>query len=196
MNFSVLGTERGGGGGYAANTSWLTLKRSDVTQQSAAPQLYTASKTAAIQSAISGIAGDGSVSGALQYAGHATYPPSTSTALLIPTSGVDSANSYTVKYGSVGGIASLVTSPGVENTTPVGFSSTVGGLVRSDLYEYVPGQAGVPAGSQPNATYLGYFTLNSDGSFSYTAVPEPGETAVATGAVLLVVAAWYRRVRR
>ena len=188
LTFSILGTQRGAGD-VAANTSWLTLKRADVDVPTLAPFGYTVSKTANLQSAISGIYGDGVGSGVAAYAGSATYPPSTKTAIIVPTSGLFAADSYSVKYSAVGGLKSLVASPGVENTTPDTFSTTPGAVVRSDLYEYAPGTAAAPA------KYLGNFTFGNDGKLKFTATPEPGEYAlVALGLIgLLGGHAWNRR---
>jgi hypothetical protein len=190
LSFSVIGTQRGAGDS-PANTSWLTLKRADPEIQSTPPLLFTGSKTANIQSAISGIAGDGSTTGALPFAARATYPPSTATALIVPTTGLDAVNSYSVKYSAVGGLASLTGSPGVDNSTPANFSTTAGAVVRSDLYEFQPGVAGVPAGSQPEARYVGYFTFGNNGTLSFTAVPEPHEYALF-GLGLLGLVAFHR----
>ena len=189
LTFSVLGTQRGTGAD-PANTFWATLKRTDVSQETTAPGRYTISKTGQIQSAISGLYGSGGASsGANIYASGADYPPSSSTALIIPTTGLAAANSYSVKYAATGGVKSLLTSPGAENTPPSDFASTVGAFLRSDLYQYQPGSAGSPA------AYLGYFTFSNDGSASFTPVPEPGEYVAIFGTALVGLAVW-RQTRK
>lgn len=174
LSFSVFGTQRGTGAD-PANTSWLTKARLDPATQTTAPGRFTASKSQNIQSAISGIAGDGASSGALVYSPSAAYPPSSGTALVIPTTGTAAANSYTTKYTAAGGLAQLVGSPGIENTTSASFSTTPGSVVVSDLYEYLPGSAGTAA------SYLGSFTFNDAGALTFQsvqAVPEPSALAM------------------
>jgi hypothetical protein len=188
LTFSVLGAQRGTGAD-PANTSWVTLKRNDPTVETTAPSRYTVSKTGQIQSAITGLYGaGGATSGANIYAPSATSP-STDTALIIPTTGLAAANSYSVKYSQTGGVKSLLTAPGAENTTPSDFTSTAGAYIRSDLYQYLPGSAGTAA------TYLGYFTFSNDGGTSFTPVPEPGEYAAICGTALVGLAVW-RRTRK
>jgi hypothetical protein len=177
LGFSVIGAQKGTGAD-TANTSWFTLRRTDPLVQTSAPNRYTASKTASIQSAISGIAGDGTGSGALHYGSShpADLVGNTLTAVIVPTSGLEAADSYSTKSTAVGGLSSLVASPGVENFSPADFSS---GSIVSDLYEYAPG----PSSAQ--ATYLGSFTFGSDGVTTFTAVPEPGTySMLAVGFVL------------
>ncbi len=189
LTFSVLGAQRGTGAD-PANTSWVTLKRADVDVETTAPSRYTISKTGQIQSAISGVYGfGGASSGANIYAGSAEYPPSSSTALIIPTTGLAAANSYSVKYGATGSVKSLLTAPGAENTTPSNFSSTPGAYIRSDLYEYEPGSAGT------SALYLGAFTFANDGTAYFTPVPEPQEYAAIFGVALVGLAVW-RKTRK
>lgn len=189
LSFSVLATQRGTGSSYPVNTSWLTLARTDPATQTAAPFGYTASKSSSIQNAISGIYGIGSGTGANNYAASASYPPSTSTALILPTTGVAGANSYTTKYNATSGLASLVNSPGVENTTPSNFTTTPGAFIVSDLYQYLPNTKNTAA------TYLGDFTFYNNGDVTFTAVPEPEEYA-AIFAVGLLGLGLYRKGHR
>lgn len=188
LSLSVIGTQRGAGS-QAANTSWMTLARSNPSVPSDAPFGYTASKTQSIQSQISGIAGDGSSSGALQYAG--SHPENAvsnhGSVVIIPTTGTDSINSYSVKAGSAGGLDSLIASPGVDNTTRSDFSSVVGNFIRSDLYEYTPGSAG------NRATWVGTFEFSNNGVTTFTAIPEPTTTALLILGGLSIGVAKLRR---
>ncbi len=185
LSFSVIGTHKLSLSDPTdpVNTSWLTVPRADPDTGTSAPNRYGNSKSQNISSDISGILGDGSTHGALVYAASASYPPSTSTALVIPTSGVAAANSFSTLYTGTGGLKSLVASPGIEKTTPSDFSS---GVVRSDLYEYLPGSP------TTKASYLGVFTLESDGVLTFQAVPEPGECGVAFGGLLAGAGLWVR----
>ena len=187
LTFSVFGAQRGTGSD-PANTSWLSLKRTDPNVQTAAPNGYTSSKSQNIQSAISGILGDGASSGSLVYAPSAGYPPSSSTALIVPTAGTAAANSYTTKYTAVGGLASLVAAPGVEITTGASFSTTPNAIAALDLYQYLPGT------TTQAASLLGTFTFDNTGALSFVPVPEPSTWALfGLGGLLLI--AWQRHHR-
>jgi hypothetical protein len=190
LSFSVIGTHKFGLSNPTEPqyTSWLTTARTDLDNATSAPNRYTTSKTQSIQAAIGGILGDGAAKGALVYGPNASYPPSSSTALVIPTSGVDAVHSYTSLYTGTGGLKSLISSPGIENTTGTDFSSS-GGVARSDLYEYKPGSPTL------KADYLGVFSLDNFGHLSFTAVPEPSEYGAVATAALLAGAAWHRRNR-
>ena len=190
LTFSVIGTHKFGlvNAIEPQYTTWLTSPRTDPDVQSALPNRYTTSATQGLQSAVGGILGDGGTKGALVYASSASYPPSSSTAIVIPTTGTDAVNSYTSLYTGTGGLKSKVNSPGIENTTPVDFSSS-GGVVRSDLYEYLPGSP------SSKATYLGAFSLDASGVLSFTAVPEPSDYGLACTAALFAGAIVLRRHR-
>ena len=190
LTFSVIGTHKFGlvNATEPQYTTWLTSPRTDPAIQTTPPNRYATSATQGLQSAVGGILGDGGTKGALVYASSASYPPSSSTAIVIPTTGTDAVNSYTSLYTGTGGLKSKVNSPGIENTTPVNFSSS-GGVVRSDLYEYLPG---TPSGK---ASYLGAFSLDSSGVLSFTAVPEPSDYGLACTAALFAGAIALRRHR-
>lgn len=188
LSFSVIGTQRGAGAS-AANTSWMTLKRTDPNTQTTAPNGFTASKSITIQSQISGIAGDGSTTGIKVYASSQPEDPvfNSGSVVDVPSSGASAVNAFSTKYGSTGGLASLVPSPGVENNTGINFS-TIGGVVSSDLYEYAPGTAGSAA------TYLGSFSFNNSGVMTFAAVPEPNLMTAALASLGLF--ALVHRFRR
>ena len=190
VTFSVFGTQgsAGGVGSDAAYTSYLSAPESTPGTQTTAPTGYSPSASHSIANAVSGILGVGASTGALIYAPGAAYPPSTSTGLVIPTSGSGSQDSYTTKFTATGGLQALLRT-GIENTTASSFVSTPGATVASDLYNYAPGTAGTPA------TFEGTFTLNNSGQLTFTpeAVPEPGTLALAAMSALGLAGAFVRR---
>jgi hypothetical protein len=183
LTFSVFGVSSPAANGIANNTTFLTVKRTDPSVLSTAPKGPTASQAGGLKSGIQGILGISTTFGVTKYAPNATYPPSTSTALLIPSvqdpanpSNQDYKNSYTVKSP---GLTSITT--GLENKTAAGT------VARSDFYEFIPGT------STKTATYLGNFTLDSSGAliFYRATVPEP--SAYASIAALGLAAFAIRR---
>jgi hypothetical protein len=185
LTFAVVGAQANHAPlNYTANTTWLTLARTDPNTQTTAPNRYTSSKSQTLQSDISGIAGDGSISGALVYAPNAVYGTgagqSSATALIIPTTGIFAGNAYSSKYAT--GLGAHVNAPGPENTTSASFSTTPGSVAVSDLYEYAPGTPSA------QSVFLGSFSLDNNGVLTFTAVPEPGTWAfLGLGAVALAV---------
>jgi hypothetical protein len=185
VSFSVFGTQgpSGGVGTDSAYTSYLTLARTSPGTPTTPPNGYNNPTSHSIASAINGIEGVGASSGALVYSPNATYPPSSQTAILIPTSGASSANSFTTKFTATAGLQSLVASPGIENTTPANFTTTPGATAVSDLYLYAPGTSGHPA------TLEGDFVFDNSGdlTFNPVSVPEPGTiTLAAIGGIALL----------
>lgn len=79
-----------------------------------------------------------------------------------PTYNFQVADSATPSVGDFGGY----TGYNIENTTPAPFSSAV----RSDLFQFVVSGSVDPLSGQStgNAYYLGYFTLNTDGTMTFT----------------------------
>lgn len=179
LTFSVFGAASPGVDGLANNMIFLTKERFDPATQTTAPSGVTAGQAQSLKSAVNGIVGIGTTFGITEYAPNATYPPSSATALFIPTDTAIQAskNSYTSKAS---GLKSITT--GLENTT------VSGSLARSDFYEFVPNSA---SGS---ATYLGNFTLKTGGElvFYRATVPEPSAYASVV-ATALGIFAWSRR---
>jgi hypothetical protein len=191
VTFSVFGTQgsSGGVGGDSAYTSYLTLAETTPGTQTTALNGYSPSASHSIASQISGILGVGASTGALIYAPNASYPPSTSSGLVIPTTGTYAVDSFTTKFTGTGGLQSLVKSPGIENTTSSSFATTPGATAVSDLYAYAPGTATTPG------TFEGSFTLNNSGQLTFTpaSVPEPGTLALAVISALGLAGAFARR---
>jgi hypothetical protein len=171
VQFSVFGTD--------ANTpvDYLTLRRSTPSVQNPAPGDFTSSKLNTVSSDIQGIIGSGASKGILPWsAGNPADPvANTTTAVVIPTSGVAAVNSFSSLYNASGGLKSALAAPGIVNTAGTGSVS--------DLFAY----AG--AGSSTPSTFLGDFSFNTDGSvsFSTVAVPEPATYGLLAGAGLLML---------
>ena len=113
---------------------------------------------------------DGIANGALTYSGTVAADPTfnTATAVEMPSSWNASGISLTRGMGSSGNFAGTFAGD-VENTTPTGFG-TGGTPLQSDLFMLEPGSS---AGNE-----LGFFTLNTDGSMTFTTIPEPNSMAL------------------
>jgi len=171
---------------FPIQTIWTTAPRLDIGTQSdplnSRSQFSQANTAAKI---------DGIAIGAMNFSGLPENDPgtnvTTSTAIEIPATYSDGNGvSYTKGVGSAGNFSG--TFPGaVENTTPSGFAG--GGVpIISDLYGMEPNAGGTPG------DYLGFFTLNPDGSMTFTTVPEPRASALAAvGLALFAVKNYLRR---
>lgn len=178
LQFGVIGTQNGSG------SSYLSLRRTDPNVQNAAPSDFTFSRASTVNSDINGIIGNGTARGILPFsAGNpANAVGNTATAVVIPTTGAQAVNSFSTIYNGTGGLRSALPSPGVLNTTDANFSGTSGAIAVLDLFQYDG------AGTGAKATYLGDFTLLNDGSFTFTAVPEPSSYALLAGFGVLALA--------
>lgn len=188
LTFSIFGDVRTAGDpSHPMNSLWMSRARSGLDAQST--PWYSQSLFA------QGNAGskiDAIASGAVTYSGTTAADPvrNTPTAVTVdPLWDAGSALSYTIGIGDAGNLAG--TFPGnIENTTPSGFAAS-GVAVRSDLYELIPGRDAT--GNYPTGKYLGYFELTTDGGMSFTAVPEPSSTALASAALALFLGRNYLR---
>ena len=175
LNFAVIGAVRPGAGDatYPQNTLWLTAPRANVNTTALPWVSKSNSGQSIVSSTINGIAGNGSIAGSKPWsAGTALNPISnTSTAVIIPSS---DPNSYTQLAGLVGNLNNTFGQGSIENTTPSVFS----GLIRSDFYQMVPGSG--------NGVLKGFFDFHSDGTTTFTAVPEPGSVALLLGGLGLL----------
>lgn len=182
IQFGVIGTQNSSGADY------LSLRRTDPNTQNAAPNDFTFSKASTVSSDINGIIGNGTARGILPWSqgNPADAVANTATAVIIPTTGVQAVNSFSSIYNGTGGLKSALPTPGVLNTTAANFSSTPGAVAVSDLFEYVG------AGSSASATFLGDFTLGTDGSLTFTPVPEPSSVGLFAGLGVMVLAFRHR----
>jgi len=162
LTWAVSGDVRGGDGGdtnVPVNTLWVTNPRTDPLVQSGPYTRLSSFGAAPVISAITSIGAN-----AANYSGSVSAGPyNTSTAVQIPANNPLALSPQMGPNGDYQGSFQA----DVENTTPDSFTS----LVRSDLYELRPtGKVDPHTGltSGPGA-YLGYFELDPDGTFSFTA---------------------------
>lgn len=164
---------------FPIQTIWTTAPRMDINTQS-----DPLNQRSQFQQATTGAKIDGIANGAVTYS---VLPDntgvSTATALEIPSTWNANGTSYTIGVGPNGNFNSTFPAS-VENTTPTGFA-TGGTPVVSDLYELQPGSG--------SGTYLGYFTLGTDGNMTFTTVPEPGVLSLIAAAGCLGGVAIFRR---
>jgi len=165
---------------FPFNTIWTTAPRLDISTQS-----DPLSRRSQFTQGSTGSKIDGIAAGAVAYSGTLDNTGvSTATALQMPSSwSAVGASSYTGGVGPNGNFNGTFQA-NVENTTPTGFASS-GTPIVSDLYELQPG-------SGPG-TYLGYFTLGTDGNMTFTTVPEPGTLTLIGVGFGLGLAAFFRR---
>jgi hypothetical protein len=180
LTFSVFGLQNAPNGSIAGNTSWLSL-----TQTGASPNAPTAGLTPSKQNALQsnelgtlGLTPLGNLAskGLLPWsAANAAGANNTASTAIIPNSDINSYSKITAGSGNIGANVT-----GYKNTTS-GTFVTDGGSITSDLFEYDP------TGTANPSVYQGYFTLNSLGVLSFTAVPEPGTCGMlAVGGLLLI----------
>jgi hypothetical protein len=163
------------GGPQPVRTVWLTDPRIDINTQTTPFTPSSPSTQSSWRSTILGIAGSGSIGGAAVWAAGtpANAVTNSPTAIIIPNS---DNNSYTKIAGTLGNLGGTFGEGTIENSSPTSTAE------RSDLYELRP--------SSGSAIYLGHFDLATDGSMTFTAVPEPGSLPMMLGlggAVLLLV---------
>jgi len=148
--------------GYALDTVWYTLPRSSVGTQTTPPSRY--GDQSGIQSAIASIG-----NGAFTVSSGAALNATNNNAYVVrePAGGPNSLSTFIQDpfYASIGDFGGNLPST-VENTTPSTFTSAV----VSDLYQSVTGGYNDPntGMSTGNAYYVGYFTLNLNGTMTFT----------------------------
>ncbi len=148
--------------GYALDTVWYTLPRSSFGTQTTPPTRY--GDQSGIQSAIASIG-----SGAFTVSSSAALNATNNNAYVVrePAGGPNSLSTFMEDpfYANIGDFDGNLPSP-VENTTPATFTSAV----VSDLYQSVTGGYNDPNSGMTtgNAYYVGYFTLNPNGTMIFT----------------------------
>jgi hypothetical protein len=167
ISFSVFGDVRSSTSAFGPlNTLWVTAPRMSLDVQSSPWSLRSTFQQANTGAKIDGIA-NGAVSYGASIAPDAVF--NTPTALRLDSTWNASGVSYTRGMTAAGNFGGTFQGD-VENTTPVGFASG-GAPLQSDLYMMEPGSG--------DANELGYFTLRTDGSMTFTTIPEPSAMALA-----------------
>jgi hypothetical protein len=162
--------------GFQLDTIWFTLPRFTPSVQTPAPLRRSTTSQALVVSAISGISG-----GAFALSNRIGTTNADNNTFLVREPTGDQ-NDYSVfvedpqnnLIGDFGG--NMPTA--VENTTPASFTSAV----VSDLYQSVPNgylDPNIGAPTTGSAYYVGYFTLNPDGTMTFTRAPKPAPQIVS-----------------
>lgn len=165
---------------YAANTVWVSKARGSADLQSTPYLDVSVSTASSYRSRVEGVIGQGSTSGLIKYDAAASLSLE-----IIPKGDI---NSYSTKREATT----------LGSTFPTMEGSFGGkGVSYLDLYQI----EGSSAAIKGNADIIGTFSLNQDGTLTYTAgglavtnVPEPGEYALL-GIGFLVLGAVVRRSR-
>jgi hypothetical protein len=165
--FTYVGTTSSLG---SANTLWLSDPRSDVNIQTAAPRSASFNSQGYVIGEMSAIVD-------VTKLGFATIIADQAVQL---SSGLNEGGdpiSYTVGVGTYGDFNGTLRGS-VENYTGASF---VSGSSVSDLYQQNPGTANL-------GTYLGDFSLESSGSFTFNPVPEPSTWAMLGAGMMTLFA--------
>ncbi len=168
LQWSVSATVVGAPGstwdGFGRSTIWYTLPRQAADVPTSAPVRLSSHNQASISSLIDSIGNNAFL---ISLGMGATNTDNNSTLVREPAGGTRSLSTFVgdLLNPSVGDFYGEMDTP-VENTTPSDFTTPV----VSDLYESVPGgyadpESGTTSGA---AYYVGSFTLNPDGTMSFT----------------------------
>lgn len=179
LHWSVSGMVSGGPGytwsGFQQTTIWYTLPRANANTPTSPLSRQSVTTQGTTKAKISGfIGGAGSLSSAQGSTG------SNNNAVLVRET-IATANNLDYAYyvknpqnSEIGDFSGTLPST-VEDTTPASFTSAV----VSDLYQSVPQLYTDPTTGMNDgpAYYVGYFTLNTDGTMTFTrastSVPQP-----------------------
>ncbi len=183
INMGIVASENNTGvSGYVKKTLWLTSDPNSgfgpLQRGSASVQGNSQAKIATLGGAFANLTANGS----------------SSVAAIVSTG---SGNTYQEVLGTAGNLGNTFNQTSVETTTPSNLSS--GGSARLDFYELLPtGSTGGTTGTSSTSgdgLYLGYFLLNSNGTLTFTAVPEASTYAAifAGGLMLLALAGVHRK---
>ncbi|HAM70454.1 MAG TPA: hypothetical protein DCM86_02295 [Verrucomicrobiales bacterium] len=168
LSFSVIAGTKSTLAGHTANETWLSYAGT----ASAGPANFGSLKSASVASQVDGIAGTGTATAGARFAAAgASYPPSSASAIIIPSS---SANSFSVLYPGTTHLAGLLgATASTDNTTGAGFTGGATPLV-SGFYDHPGTAAATTAGA-----LVGTFSLDGNGQLTFTPVPEPSTYALA-----------------
>jgi len=161
LSFTVFGLQNLAAGSVAAQTVYLTQQQTGATANSP-PNDVTGTKQSGLVGAVNAIVGLGQATGIRPWslANPANSINNTAKVVIIPTSGVSAADSYTT-IGPSAWSGNAPSSPPIANSTSATFS-TDGGSVISDLFEYDN------LGKTHLTIFKGYFTFKSDGTMSFS----------------------------
>lgn len=155
-------------GTFPSATCWYTLPRTDASTQTTPPVRYSATSQGPLRGAMLGVGNGGN------YISQALVTTNAFNNILLVTEPVSYTDYLLTTYigdrndSTIGDFGGTTFPYSVENTTSDPFSSPS----RCDFYQSCP--AGVnqvdPLSSTTNgaAYYVGYFTLNTDGTMSFT----------------------------
>lgn len=147
--------------GFPYETLWYTLPRASADTQTSAPSRQSGSSQSSPMQSINSIGSDAKL-----LSGDTTNMDNTPSLVREPAGDADAYSTF-VKSStdpSMGNYGNWTYN--VENTTPSSFTSPV----VSDLYQSVPTGSTDPNTGTNNgaAYYVGYFTLNADGTMTFT----------------------------
>ncbi len=187
LQWSVFSRVNGGPGtiwsGYYLNTIWFTLPRFAVSTQTTPPPRASFGSQGPVVGNINSIADNAALFSSSQGGTNANN----SAVLVRELVGNQYAFSQFIQdplYPSVGDFGGNLAAGNAENTTPASFTSAV----VSDLYQSVPLNYNDPTTgtSDGPAYWVGYFTLKSDGTMTFTRAsavvtppPAPTITSIA-----------------
>lgn len=164
LSWSVMGTYKGpefnSWAGYRGSTIWFTLPRSSVGTQTTPPARRSYSSQTSVMNSVDSIGtGAASISVSL-----GTADSNNTTNLVREPAGNGNGLSLFMDQPGTGLLDNMPAT--IENVTPSSFVSAV----RSDLYQSVPTSYNDPVTGTNNgsAYYVGYFTLNTDGTMTFT----------------------------
>ncbi len=176
LNWSVVGSSglaSTTSSGFPKHTLWVTVPRTDVNIQSGVPIRSSVSSQSGVTTPIATIANN-AIQISLALGTSNQFNTTTFVRENIATYGAVPGTLSTKMSGLVAGSSTLGDSwnqGNLEITTPASFTSAV----RSDLYEVQPttdlaGNTVVDphTGTNSNAYFIGYFTLNPNGTMTFT----------------------------
>lgn len=179
LQWSVFATFQQGGlstppwvtpvGTFPTATSWQTQPRTNFSTPSTPPARFISGDGQQLRQKIVSVSNGADQIAPTLNSGGATNQFDNIVLVTEPKSADQSYNSYSYQIDPTGsGIGNFAgfSTYNIENLTPSPFNSAQ----RSDLFEFAPlGETDPLSGTTTgNAYYLGYFTLNTDGTMSFT----------------------------
>lgn len=198
LQWSVFATFQQGGlstppwvtpvGTFPTATAWQTQPRTNFSTPSMPPGRFNSGDGQQLRQKIISVSNGADQIAPTLYSGGATNQFNNILLVTEPKSYDPSEETYSYQIdptdsgvGNFGGFDSY----NIENTTPTPFATAV----RSDLFQFVPVNETDPLSGQTtgNAYYLGYFTLNTNGTMTFTRdatvsnpQPQPPRLSIST----------------